>query len=410
MTMPVWLAARSVHLLGVEPHFTGAVCYRPAEEKVGSWLVVYRQGRLAFVHHTLEPLERLERCLRRLRYRLFSISRQNCLEIRLHAEELLAQKGSLLPGDLLALTWAVEQGLLPREAAAKLASWIIEEALENLLLVAEELQQEAVPLEEVPTLGYFDAKAVFDLAQKRLQAWQALGPEITSPYQRPYFASQAQVHRLSPQQQEYLSRLLRGFSFRQLSAILDQDDLVIAQRLHPLIKAGILVLRDPQPPFSYLPKAYAPERTGIHTGNLPTLPVQVESSLESLGSLASAPKTWVVACIDDSEAMLGEIKRLLEGQNLSIHTISDPLKALMKLTGLKPDLILLDVGMPNLDGYQICSLIRKSSVLKDVPVVMVTGHKGLIDRARARLAGATDYLTKPFRQEELLQVVFRYLS
>lgn len=101
---------------------------------------------------------------------------------------------------------------------------------------------------------------------------------------------------------------------------------------------------------------------------------------------------------------------MLEGHNLVIHTISDSLKALMKLTTLKPDLILLDVGMPNVDGYQLCSLIRKSSVLKDVPVVMVTGHKGLIDRVKARLAGATDYLTKPFRQEELLQMVFRYLS
>jgi len=108
--------------------------------------------------------------------------------------------------------------------------------------------------------------------------------------------------------------------------------------------------------------------------------------------------------------MLSELQRLLEGHNLVIHTISDSLKALMKLTTLKPDLILLDVGMPNVDGYQLCSLIRKSSVLKDVPVVMVTGHKGLIDRVKARLAGATDYLTKPFRQEELLQMVFRYLS
>jgi two-component system, chemotaxis family, response regulator PixG len=89
--------------------------------------------------------------------------------------------------------------------------------------------------------------------------------------------------------------------------------------------------------------------------------------------------------------------------------IDDSVKALMKLSTIRPDLILLDVGMPNVDGYQLCALIRKSSVLKEIPIVMVTGNKGLIDRARARLAGATDYLTKPFAQADLLKIVMRYL-
>jgi twitching motility two-component system response regulator PilG len=81
----------------------------------------------------------------------------------------------------------------------------------------------------------------------------------------------------------------------------------------------------------------------------------------------------------------------------------------MKINSIRPDLILLDIGMPNVDGYQLCSLIRKSSSMKDIPIVMVTGNKGLIDRARARLAGATDYLTKPFVQTDLLKMMMRHL-
>jgi twitching motility two-component system response regulator PilG len=85
------------------------------------------------------------------------------------------------------------------------------------------------------------------------------------------------------------------------------------------------------------------------------------------------------------------------------------MKALIKISSIHPDLILLDIGMPNVDGYQLCSLIRKSSSLKDIPIVMVTGNKGLINRARANMAGATDYLTKPFIQADLLKMVMRHL-
>ncbi|NJL83410.1 MAG: response regulator [Chloroflexaceae bacterium] len=81
----------------------------------------------------------------------------------------------------------------------------------------------------------------------------------------------------------------------------------------------------------------------------------------------------------------------------------------MKVLKVKPDLILLDVGMPNIDGYKLCSLIRKNRLFKDTPIVMVTGHKSLIDKTRARLAGATDFLSKPFSSTELLDMVYQYL-
>ena len=94
----------------------------------------------------------------------------------------------------------------------------------------------------------------------------------------------------------------------------------------------------------------------------------------------------------------------------SVFPITEPLKALMKIIRIKPDLILMDVGMPNIDGYKLCSLIRKYSAFQNTPIVMVTGNKGLIDRAKARIAGATDYMTKPFTQTDLLSIVFKYLS
>jgi twitching motility two-component system response regulator PilG len=82
----------------------------------------------------------------------------------------------------------------------------------------------------------------------------------------------------------------------------------------------------------------------------------------------------------------------------------------MEIVRIKPDMVLLDVGMPMIDGYKLCRLIRNHPLFQNTPIIMVTGNSGLIDRAKARVAGSTDYLTKPFTQTELVKMVFRYLT
>jgi len=121
-------------------------------------------------------------------------------------------------------------------------------------------------------------------------------------------------------------------------------------------------------------------------------------------------KHYTIACVDDSPAILNTINRYLQDQNVAVVMINDPVKALIQIMRAKPDLILLDVGMPWVDGYELCRLIRKNSQFKKIPVVMVTGNTGLIDRAKAKVAGATDYLTKPFTQADLQKMVFRHLT
>jgi twitching motility two-component system response regulator PilG len=132
--------------------------------------------------------------------------------------------------------------------------------------------------------------------------------------------------------------------------------------------------------------------------------------LSDISNTKTERKQWKIVCIDDSPTILNEISRFLDRDEFSVFPIEEPLKALMKIIRIQPDLILLDVGMPNIDGYKLCSLIRKYSAFKDTPIIMVTGNKGLIDRAKARMAGATDYMTKPFSQSDLLNIVFQYLS
>ena len=127
------------------------------------------------------------------------------------------------------------------------------------------------------------------------------------------------------------------------------------------------------------------------------------------GSGTMRRTTYTVACIDDSPTVLNAIQKFLEAQSLSVVAIYDPVKALMQIVRSKPDLILLDITMPNLDGYELCALLRRHPRYKRTPIVMVTGNTGLIDRARAKLVRASGYLTKPFTQSDLLKMVFKHL-
>ncbi|MEM6400406.1 MAG: response regulator [Cyanobacteria bacterium P01_D01_bin.116] len=120
-------------------------------------------------------------------------------------------------------------------------------------------------------------------------------------------------------------------------------------------------------------------------------------------------KVYTIVCIDDSPTVLTAIQSFLDEQIFHVVGFSEPLKALMQILRTNPDLILLDVEMPNLDGYELCSLLRKHSYFKDVPVIMVTGRKGFIDRAKAKMVRASGYLTKPFEQSELLKIIFQHL-
>jgi twitching motility two-component system response regulator PilG len=125
----------------------------------------------------------------------------------------------------------------------------------------------------------------------------------------------------------------------------------------------------------------------------------------------SKPKPrYTIASIDDSPTVLQAMNSFLDDENFAIVTISDPLKALIQVVRCKPDLVLLDVSMPNLDGYELCALLRRHSNFKQTPIVMVTGNTGFIDRAKAKLVGASGYLAKPFTRPELLKMVFKYLK
>lgn len=138
--------------------------------------------------------------------------------------------------------------------------------------------------------------------------------------------------------------------------------------------------------------------------------VSQDDSNDQAVQQAASKDLYRVACIDDSQTVLSSIKNFLDDNTFCVVTINDPVKALMQILRSKPDLILLDVEMPNLDGYELCSLLRRHSAFKNTPIIMVTGRTGFIDRAKAKMVRASGYLTKPFTQPELLKMVFKHIG
>ncbi|AFZ43326.1 response regulator receiver protein [Halothece sp. PCC 7418] len=116
-------------------------------------------------------------------------------------------------------------------------------------------------------------------------------------------------------------------------------------------------------------------------------------------------ETPVVACIDDSHTVQRNVKLTLETAGYEVISLTEPGRALTALARKKPVLILMDITMPDMNGYDLSRMLRKSASLAEVPIVMLTGRDGVVDRLRARMVGANDYITKPFNPHQLIQLV-----
>lgn len=119
-------------------------------------------------------------------------------------------------------------------------------------------------------------------------------------------------------------------------------------------------------------------------------------------SLASAAKVLV---IDDSNTIRRSAEIFLKQGGYEVVLAVDGFDALAKLSDFQPDVVFCDILMPRLDGYQTCAIIKRSPEFTAVPVIMLSSKDGLFDKARGRMVGSQDYLTKPFTKDQLLQAV-----
>lgn len=117
-----------------------------------------------------------------------------------------------------------------------------------------------------------------------------------------------------------------------------------------------------------------------------------------------------VMVIDDSKTIRRTAQTLLKKMGCDVFTATDGFEALAKIADHRPDIIFVDIMMPRLDGYQTTALIKNNRLFKKTPVIMLSSKDGLFDRARGRIVGSEQYLTKPFTKEELLGAIKKHVT
>ena len=116
-----------------------------------------------------------------------------------------------------------------------------------------------------------------------------------------------------------------------------------------------------------------------------------------------------VMVIDDSKTIRRTAETLLKKEGCDVVTATDGFEALAKIADHQPQIVFVDIMMPRLDGYQTCALIKNNQMFKQTPVIMLSSKDGLFDKARGRIVGSEQYLTKPFTRDELLSAIRKYV-
>lgn len=316
-----------------------------------SWSIYLEQGKLIYASDSVDPFERLDRHLRRLSRQIPTLVSAVRVQVRLIFESELESQVSQNP-DYRAICWLVNQQYLNSVQAAALIEDLAEEVIASLLAVKEGTYQliDPNPSEELPEFCHLDLRTMVERCYEKLRRQQPPEPPSVTSEKSP----------------------------NSLDKNGNSQTLNFAQET--------------------VPNPSQNTRNNTASDSAKNLPKPGSKS------------TYTIACIDDSPTVLNAINSFLDDKSFSVVMINDPVRALMQVVRIKPDLILLDVSMPNLDGYELCSLLRKHPLFKTTPIVMVTGNTGFLDRAKAKLVRASGYLTKPFNQSDLLKMVFKHLS
>ncbi len=118
--------------------------------------------------------------------------------------------------------------------------------------------------------------------------------------------------------------------------------------------------------------------------------------------------TLKILVVDDSNTIRRSAEIFLKAGKHEVVLAEDGFDALAKVSDYQPDLIFCDILMPRLDGYQTCAIIKRNAKYAKVPIVMLSSKDGVFDKARGRMVGAQDYLTKPFTKDQLLKAVEQF--
>lgn len=351
------------------------------------WSLYYQFGRLIWATGGVHPVRRWRRAFSRYcpeidlnRFRFREGDRFKCWDY--HVFKVL-----------------LERRQISREQANAIASAAMEDVLFDLMqessistLISTHYSDETLPESGI----LLQPSLVVDRAQTTWQAWCNAVQIDISPNLAPLLRHPAKLREMtSATIYKKMSAILNGrSSLRDLAIFLKQDVLRLTVSLKSYIQPGPIELVE------------------IPDLKKPILQPNPASAISRVRPDAStvAPRPISIACIDDSPQTCEQMEQILTAYGYCVIGISDPVQALPILIERQPDMIFLDLVMPIANGYEICTQIRRVSVLKDIPVIMLTSRDGLVDRVRAQMVKATGFLSKPIEPKKVIALVQKFMS
>ncbi|AFZ20951.1 response regulator [Allocoleopsis franciscana] len=347
---------------------------KPKRRSGPFWFVFFLNGKIAYASDSERSLSRLRDYLRRYK----ANTALDHLELP-SIDSINAPEYGYL--------WALlEKHILTPAQGRSIIQSMIRETLFDLLSLHNGYFVFEVSPALAPQLTTLEIAPLVTKIMKQVQEWKQFHPHIQSPNQCPVITDMVQLRAALP---ETAFKTLRQWadgktSLRQLSRYLNRDILTVAKAIYPYVRKG----------WVQLVSATA------HEASTPRWD----------GEAKGIPQVPRIVCIDDDMAIGKTVEYILQAKGYEVTAIRDPVQALTLVFQSKPDLILCDLAMPELDGYEICGMLRQSTAFRQTPIIMLTGKDGFIDRVRARMVGSTDYLTKPFGASELLMLLEKYIG
>lgn len=262
----------------------------------------------------------------------------------------------------------VKQGKIDRQQATKMIWSTVVEVLFDITQagnIAYELQPGQSSAQGIILI---DGTRLVAEVKRQWASWQEAqatdyGPNLAPVIRKPEELQQ----NTSPNLFEMLNQMLsREQTLRDLALNMKRDTLSFTRSLLPYLQSGLVEL--------------------INIPDLPEPMLGVSSEVK-----VEAP---LIACVDDSPLICSSLEKFMKGAGYRFVGINDPLRAFSILMALKPDLIFLDLMMPNINGYELCNKLRQISLFQNTPIIILTGNDGMVDRVKTKLVGASDFLSK----------------
>lgn len=364
-------------------HYTGRVDLQLAKGEC--WSLYFQLGRLVWATGGAHRFRRWYRSLS-----------QFCPEICPTGVQLREASVSRI-WEYLVLAVLIKRQRIRLEQAVMLVQHSVNEVLFDILQGIDEISHLTYVSENSATIGepltLINAEQILLRAQLSWETWRNANLAPYSPNLAPVLRRTNELQeQTSASTYKTLTSLVNGSStLRDISTLIKQNPLTVARSLLPYIHRGLIG-------FQTIPDITLPEFQEEITLGTPAPPSRV---------LTHQP---LIVCIDDSFQVCQAVHHILTPAGYRFTSIQDSMQALPTLIELKPSLIFLDLMMPVANGYEICVQVRRVSVLKDIPIVILTGKDGIVDRVRAKIAGASDYLAKPVEADKLLAVAQKYLT